>query len=258
MFVEALELPEAERGAFVARVCEGDAALQHEIESLLASEKAAADFIETPAARLLGQDAPASPQLEPGTRLGAYEVTAFLSAGGMGDVYRARHTVLGRQVAIKTVRAGATEPTAKRRLVREAQHASILNHPNICTIFEVGDAEGTPFIVMQLVEGQSLRERLSKSLPPLDDALRIGFQVADALEHAHRHGIIHRDLKSLNVVVDDAGTAIILDFGLAKRIPQVTTSSSRDSTITAMGSLAGTLSHMAPEVLARRPGGRTE
>jgi serine/threonine-protein kinase len=249
LFVEALELPESERGAYIARACGGDDSLRNEIESLLASEKAAADFIETPAARLIAQDAPASPQLEPGTRLGAYEVTAFLAAGGMGDVYRARHTVLGREVAIKTVRAGATEPTAKRRLVREAQHASILNHPNICTIFEVGDVEGSPFIVMQLVEGRSLRERLSEALPPLEDALRIGFQVADALEHAHLHGIIHRDLKSLNVVVDDAGTAIVLDFGLAKRIPQIETSVSRESTVTASGALAGTLSHMAPEVL---------
>jgi serine/threonine-protein kinase len=249
VFIEAVELPEGERGAYIAEACGADAELIHEIESLLANEKAAADFIETPAARLLAHDNLSSTKLEPGARLGAYQITAFLSAGGMGDVYRARHTVLGRQVAIKTVRAGATDPTAKRRLVREAQHASILNHPNICTIFEVGDADGVPFIVMQFVQGQSLRERLSKSLPPLDDALRIGCQVADALEHAHRHGIIHRDLKSLNVVVDDAGTAIILDFGLAKRIPQVTTSSSRDSTITAMGALAGTLSHMAPEVL---------
>jgi serine/threonine-protein kinase len=252
VFLEALELPEGERGPYVTRACGDDAALLHEIESLLASQKAATDFIETPAARLLAHDAPVSPHLEPGARLGAYEVTAFLSGGGMGDVYRARHTVLGRQVAIKTVRAGGTEPTAKRRLVREAQHASILHHPNICTIFEVGDAEGSPFIVMQLVEGRSLRERLREALPPLADALRIGFQVADALEHAHMHGIIHRDLKSLNVVVDAAGAAIVLDFGLAKRIPQVATSLSRDSTITAMGALAGTLSHMAPEVLLGR------
>jgi len=252
LFVEALELPEGERAAYITGACGGDATLRTEIESLLASEKAATDFIETPAARLLGQDEPLSPQLEPGARLGAYEVTAFLSAGGMGEVYRARHTVLGRQVAIKTVRAGVTELTAKRRLVREAQHASILNHPNICTIFEVGEAQGAPFIVMQLVEGRSLRERLSEGLPLLEDALRIGFQVADALEHAHRRGIIHRDLKSLNVVVDDTGTAIVLDFGLAKRIPQVATNSSCDSTVTATGVLAGTLSHMAPEVLLGR------
>ena len=249
VFVEALEVPENERSAFVARACEGDTTLAEEIESLLASEKAAASFLEAPAAGLLGQDAPASPRLEPGTRLGAYEVTAFLSAGGMGEVYRARHTVLGRDVAIKTVSARAAEPKANRRLVREAQHASVLNHPNICTIFEVGDAEGTPFIVMQLVEGRSLRERLHEGLPPLATALRIGSDVADALEHAHRHGIVHRDLKSSNVVLDGTGKAIVLDFGLARRIPQVSTDLSRDSTLTATGALAGTLSHMAPEVL---------
>ena len=249
IFVEALELPESERRKYVARACGGDDSLRSEIESLLASEKAAADFIETPAARIIGQDTPAPPQLEPGARLGAYEVTAFLAAGGMGDVYRARHTVLGREVAIKTVRAGATELAAQRRLVREAQNASILSHPNICTIFEVGDAEGAPFIVMQLAEGRTLHERLSGGLPPLEDALRIGSQVADALEHAHCHGIIHRDLKSLNVVVDETGKAIVLDFGLAKRILPIETNASRDSTVTAHGALAGTLSHMAPEVL---------
>ena len=252
-FVEALELPENERSAFVERACEGDATLRREIESLLASEKAAASFLEAPAAGLVGQGAPAAPRLEPGTRLGAYEVTAFLSAGGMGEVYRARHTVLGRQVAIKTVRAGAAEPKANRRLVREARHASILNHPNICTIFEVGDVEGTAFIVMQLVDGRSLRERLLEGLPPLEDALRIGCQVADALEHAHRHGIVHRDLKSSNVVVDDAGKAIVLDFGLARRIPELMTDASRDPTLTATGAVAGTLSHMAPEVLRGGP-----
>src|SRR5262245_47779698 len=198
VFLEALELAEAERSAFVAQVCGEDVELRDEVESLLASEKAAANFIETPAAGALGQVTVASPRLEAGAQLGVYEITAFLSAGGMGEVYRARHTVLGRLVAIKTVSSAATEPTAKRRLVREAQHASILNHPNICTIFEVGDADGMPFIVMQLVEGRSLRERLQDGIQPLEDALRIGSQVADALEHAHRHGIVHRDLKSLN------------------------------------------------------------
>jgi serine/threonine-protein kinase len=249
VFVEALELPECERGAFVARTCEDDATLRTEIESLLANEKAAASFLEAPAAGLLGPGAPVPPRLEPGTRLGAYEVIAFLSAGGMGEVYRARHTVLGRPVAIKTVSARAAEPTANRRLLREAQHASILNHPNICSIFEVGDVEGTPFIVMQLVEGRSLRERLHEGLPSLEEALRAGSEVADALEHAHRHGIVHRDLKSSNVVVDEAGKAVVLDFGLARRIPQGTTDPSRDPTLTATGALAGTLSHMAPEVL---------
>lgn len=193
VFGEALEVPESERSAFVARACEGDVTLRMEIESLLTNEKAAVGFLETPAVGLLAQGAPASPRLEPGTRLGAYEITAFLSAAGMGEVYRARHTVLGRQVAVKTVSARAAEPTASRRLVREAQHASILNHPNICSIFEVGDADGTPFIIMELVEGRSLHERLHDRLPQLEGALRIGSQVADALEHAHRHGIVHRE-----------------------------------------------------------------
>ena len=251
--IEALELPEAERNAFIARVCGADDDLHREVESLLASALASADLFETPAAELLGRDDPTekgTPLLAPGSRLGAYEITAFLSAGGMGEVYRARHTVLGRSVAIKIVSAQA-DPMAKRRLVREAQHASVLSHPNICTIFEVGGGEAgdVPFIVMELVEGRSLRDRLRDGVPPLDEALRLGVEVADALEHAHRRDIIHRDLKSSNVVVNDAGHAIVLDFGLAKRVSPASSDASRDSSLTATGVLAGTLSHMAPEVL---------
>jgi serine/threonine-protein kinase len=249
--IEALDLPDAERGAFIARACGDNEDLQREVESLLANARASANLFETPAAGLLGPDEPAGseePLLPPGTRLGAYEITAFLSAGGMGEVYRARHTVLGRPVAIKIVGTHA-DATAKRRLVREAQHASILSHPNICTIYEVGDAGDVPFIVMELVEGRSLRDWLHEGAPPLDEALRIGFQVADALEHAHRHDIIHRDLKSSNVVVNDAGEAIVLDFGLAKRLNHTGSDLSRDYSLTATGVLAGTLSHMAPEVL---------
>ncbi|HEV8509282.1 MAG TPA: protein kinase [Gemmatimonadales bacterium] len=249
VFLEALEHQERERTAFVKRTCGADAELRDEVLSLLASEKAAASFGETPAAGLLGLGAPADqplPRLEPGSRLGAYEVTAFLAAGGMGEVYRARHTVLHRPVAIKTVNALA-DPLARRRLLREARHAAILSHPNICTIHEVGDAEGAPFIVMALVEGQPLREMLRSAVPALDDALNYGVQVADALEHAHQHGIIHRDLKSSNIVLDASGRPIVLDFGLAKRLPQVGAPS--DSTVTGQGALAGTLSHMAPEVL---------
>jgi serine/threonine-protein kinase len=248
--IEALELSEGERDEFVARACGGDENLLKEVESLLANARASANLFETPAAGLLGGDErmwSATPSLAPGTRLGAYEITSFLSAGGMGEVYRARHTVLGRSVAIKIVGLRA-DPTAKRRLVREAQHASVLSHPNICTIFEVGDADDLPFIVMELVEGRSLRERLRDGAPAFAEALHIGVQVADALEHAHRHDIVHRDLKSSNVVVKDDGQAIVLDFGLAKRIPQ-NADATRDSTLTATGVLAGTVSHMAPEVL---------
>lgn len=249
--VEALDLPDSERGAFISRACAGDEELQREVESLLANARASANFFETPAAGLLGPDEPVgsgAPLLAPGARLGVYEITSFLSAGGMGEVYRARHIVLGRSVAIKIV-ASHRDPTAKRRLVREAQHASTLSHPNICTIYEVGDADDVPFIVMELVAGRSLRDRLRDGIPPLDEALRIGFQVADALEHAHGHDIIHRDLKSSNVVANDGGQAVVLDFGLAKRLDQNGSDVSRDSSLTATGVLAGTLSHMAPEVL---------
>ena len=259
VFLEALERPEHERSDFVIRACVDDAELRDEVTSLLASERAAASFCETPAAGILGLGVVADPgsvsRLEPGTRLGAYEVTAFLSAGGMGEVYRARHTVLNRPVAIKTVSPRLADPIAKRRLIREAQHASVLNHPNICTIYEVGDAGGMPFVVMELVEGRPLSDMLHATAPALDDALAYGTQIADALEHAHQHGIVHRDLKSSNIVVDTNGRPIVLDFGLARRLPQEAGDAPGDSTVTAQGALAGTLSHMAPEVLL---GGRAD
>jgi TolB-like protein/Tfp pilus assembly protein PilF/tRNA A-37 threonylcarbamoyl transferase component Bud32 len=166
----------------------------------------------------------------------------------MGEVYRARHTVLNRYVAIKTLSTHITDPLAKRRLLREAEHAATLDHPNICRIYEVGEAEGTPFIVMEFVDGKPLSATLRENRPLLDDALACGVQVADALEHAHKHGIIHRDLKSSNVAIDGVGRPIVLDFGLAKRMVDVD-GTPRDSTMTMTGIMAGTLSHMSPELL---------
>jgi TolB-like protein/Tfp pilus assembly protein PilF len=251
-FLEALDQPESERSSWLARACEGDAGLEAEVASLLASEHAAAGFCETPAAEAMGIETLSvlrpAPRLEPGARLGAYEITAFLSAGGMGEVYRARHTLLDRQVAIKIVNAQSTDPVAKRRLIREARHASILGHPNICTIHEVGEAGGTPFIVMGFVDGRPLSEILRGAVPSLDDTLDYGMQLADALEHAHQHGIVHRDLKSSNVVVDTTGRPVVLDFGLARHFAHGT-GQPVDSTETVEYGLAGTLSHMAPEVL---------
>lgn len=253
VFLDALEYPEAERDAFLARVCSDDAALKAEVASLLASAEAAASFCETPAAQLLG---PATgivtepaPRLPPGARLGSYEIVDFIAAGGMGAVYRARHTVLGRQVAIKTLGAQLSDASAKRHLIREARHASVLAHPNICTIHEVGEANGAPFIVMEYVAGRTLREIIRDGTPPLRDSLAYAIQIASALEHAHENGIIHRDLKSSNVVIDPEGRAKVLDFGLARRLPQSTPDESRESTITSLGALAGTLTHMPPEVL---------
>jgi eukaryotic-like serine/threonine-protein kinase len=253
VFLEALDQPESERSAFVERAVAGDRDLRSEVESLLASDSAAGSFCETPAAAVLDVGLPtpdrSAPHLVPGTRLGAYEIVAFIAAGGMGAVYRARHTVLGREVAIKTIGRSLADQGARRRLIREARHASVLSHPNICAIHDVGVADGVPFIVMSYVNGRPLNDMLRNGVPPLRDALGYGVQIADALAHAHAHGIIHRDLKSSNIVVDVAGQPIVLDFGLARRLPDGATARSQGSTVTAGDDLAGTLSHMAPEVL---------
>lgn len=253
VFLEALDEPPTGWAAFLGSACGEDAALRREVESLLASDAAAASFCETPAAALLGGSFPGGDgevaHLEPGTRVGAYEVTAFLAAGGMGDVYRARHTVLGREVAIKTVGAGFEDDHGRRRLLREAQHASRLKHPGICTIHEVGEGERGPFIVMEYVDGRSLRELVRAGAVTLAAAVDYGLQVAGALAHAHGRGIVHRDLKTSNVVVDGAGRAIVLDFGLARRLPGMDEGLTLEQTVEQLGALAGTLSHMAPEVL---------
>ena len=254
LFLEALEYPASERSAFLARACSGELDLAKEVESLLESDESAASLCETPAAVLLGPalSAESPTRLPPGTRLGSYEIVAFVAAGGMGAVYRARHTVLGREVAIKTVGHGLADDTARRRLVREARHASVLAHPNICAIHDVGEADGTPFIVMEYVNGRTLAEIVRDAVPAVQDALDYGIQIASALEHAHAHAIIHRDLKSSNAMIDGQGKAIVLDFGLARRLPG-SGGQTRDPTLTGPHTLAGTLSHMAPEVLRGEP-----
>src|SRR4051812_6441440 len=138
--------------------------------------------------------------LDAGARLGAYEIVGPVGSGGMGVVYRARDTRLGRIVAIKLA-ARTSEPAERRRLLREAQHASALNHPNICTIYEIDEADGQPFIVLEYVEGQPLQALIPKDGLALDAVVTFGLQIADALEHAHAHGVVHRDLKPANVVV---------------------------------------------------------
>src|SRR5690349_18172270 len=223
LFLEALEHSESERAAFVMSAAGDDAELRKEVETLLNSDAAAGSFCEVPAAGLLGtleSEAESPSRLAPGTRLGPYEITNFIAAGGMGAVYRARHVVLGRDVAIKTVSANTiVGARVKRRLIREARHASLLTHPNICAIYDVGDAEGLPFIVMEYVSGQSLGAVIRGGGPPLATALKYAADVAAALEHAHQRGIIHRDLKSANVVVNAEDSAIVLDFGLARHLP---------------------------------------
>jgi serine/threonine-protein kinase len=253
VFHEALDLVGQARETFLAHACADDAELRAEVESLLASDAAAGGFGELPAPALLADDEPSATRhrLEPGARIGSYTIECFLAAGGMGEVYRARHDVLSRHVAIKTVSPGQMSDAATRRLMREARHAARLTHPNICAVHEVGEDAGIPYIVMEYVEGRPLGEILREDGIPLDEAIAIAVQLADAVAHAHAHGVVHRDLKASNMMLDAARRPVVLDFGLAKRLP--TFEETRDSSTTGLGQVVGTLSHMAPEVLQGAP-----
>ena len=157
--------------------------------------------------------------LQAGTRLGPYEVLSLIGAGGMGEVYRARDTKLNRDVALKVLpELFARDPERLARFTREAQTLAALNHPNIAHIHGLEESGGVRALVMELVEGEDLAQRLVRGPIPLDEALPIARQIAEALEAAHEHGIIHRDLKPANIKVRDDGTVKVLDFGLAKAL----------------------------------------
>jgi Tol biopolymer transport system component/predicted Ser/Thr protein kinase len=188
-----------------------------------------------------------------GTRLGPYEITGAIGAGGMGEVYRARDTRLDRTVAIKVLPQHlADTPEARQRFEQEARAVSALNHPNICTLFDVGSQDGTEFLVMEYLEGETLAARLEKGPLPLDQALKCGIEVADALDKAHRAGIIHRDLKPGNIMLTKTG-AKLLDFGLAKAtLPlasggTLTAMATRTTPVTQQGMIVGTFQYMSPE-----------
>ncbi len=190
-----------------------------------------------------------------GQTLGHYRILEKIGAGGMGEVYRARDDFLQRDVAIKTLHLGLLDdPTAKEKLLREARSSSALNDPHICTIYEVGELDGKAFIAMELVEGRSLNSLIPAEGMPVKLVVRYGTQIAAALAHAHDHGIVHRDVKTSNVVVTPSGLVKVLDFGLALQpcgndLEDITRS--QDSAAP-LDSLTGTLPYMAPEVLRGR------
>jgi TolB-like protein/Tfp pilus assembly protein PilF len=192
-----------------------------------------------------------------GQQLGHYRILEKIGAGGMGEVYRAHDEQLDRDVALKVLPAHTlTDETARARLLREARAAAALNHPHICTIHEVGEAGGQAYIAMELVEGKPLSALVPGQGLPVETVLRFGSQIADALAHAHERRIVHRDLKSANVVITPEGRAKVLDFGLAKRISgeelaEATTQS--QASLTQAGALIGTVPYMAPEQLRGQP-----
>jgi Tol biopolymer transport system component len=199
-------------------------------------------------------DESALPELAPGERLGPYEIGAPLGAGGMGVVYRARDPRLDRSVAIKLVTGlDAAQPERRARFQREARSIAQLQHPNVCTLFDVGEHGGRDYLVMELLEGESLQQRLARGPLPLQQVFTVGAAIAEALAAAHRQGILHRDLKPGNVMLTKAGPKL-LDFGLAKLRAETFGSSSDMATrtagaLTAEGTLVGTLAYMAPEQL---------
>jgi Tol biopolymer transport system component len=194
--------------------------------------------------------------LEPGSRLGPYEIVDALGAGGMGEVYRARDTRLDREVAVKVLPGHLSDqPTARQRFDREARAVSDLNHPHICTLHDIGHEAGVDFLVMELLEGRTLADRIAEGQLPLDEALGYAVQIADALDAAHQKNVIHRDLKPGNVMLTKTG-AKLLDFGLAKSAAlagtggdNLTVSPTMTTPLTAEGTIVGTFQYMAPEQL---------
>jgi predicted ATPase/serine/threonine protein kinase len=186
--------------------------------------------------------------LPPGARFGSYEILQRLGAGGMGEVYRARDTRLNREVAIKTLLLdGGSQAEALSRFEQEARSASALNHPNIVTIYELGHENGTHYIAMELVDGETVRSLLASGPIPFRKSVAIAAQIADGLAKAHEIGLIHRDLKPENLMVSRDGTAKVLDFGLAKLLKPDRGSSDSSTTITEHGTVVGTVGYMSPE-----------
>jgi Tol biopolymer transport system component len=261
LYHAALTRGEGDRTAFLASACAGDEALRREVESLLAqhvSNVGVLDGLAMAAAAQMVSGIGAS--LLTGRRVGAYEVHERIGVGGMGEVYRARDTKLGRDVAIKILpRHFTSDPDRLARFEREARVLASLNHPHIGAIYGLEDADGVRALVLELVDGETLADRIARGPIPLNEALAIARQIADALEAAHEKGIIHRDLKPANIKITPDGVVKVLDFGLAKMAASdaVAADPTQSPTLTVggtkEGALLGTATYMSPEQAKGRP-----
>jgi hypothetical protein len=242
----ALNRDPGDRSAFIAAACAGDSALRRDVEALLAHAPAAERFLSASigevAANVLDDGGPSLV----GRQLGAYQIVSLLGSGGMGEVYRGRDSRLERDVAVKVLLARlAADPDRVRRFAGEARAASQLNHPNILSIYDVGTHDGSPYLVSELLEGDTLRERLARDRFPVQKAIDFAIQMAHALAAAHDKGIVHRDLKPENVFITRDGRVKILDFGLAKLSDPAATVLGH----TEPGTVMGTVGYMSPEQL---------
>ncbi len=252
LFLAALEHDDEERAVFLDEACGGDGSLRKEVESLIASHEQAGTFIERQAfeaaAPMLVED---QDRLAAGQQIGHYEIIRLLGEGGMGEVYVAQDRKLHRRIALKLLPACFTTDAERlRRFEQEAHAASALNHPNILTVYEIGEADSSRFIATEYVDGETLRQRVSRSDLALSESLDIAIQIASALVAAHRAGVVHRDIKPENLMVREDGIVKVLDFGIAKLIEQPVAepaASTRVRVKTDTGVVLGTSSYMSPE-----------
>jgi len=253
---------EGERAAFLAEACAGDDVLRREVESLLAQPASDRGFLDGPAVAVAAQlVSEASVSVLTGRRLGTYQVQARIGAGGMGEVYRAHDTKLGRDVAIKILPTVFTsDPDRLARFEREARVLASLNHPHIGAIYGLEDAAGIRALVLELVEGEKLADRIARGPIAVKDALTIAREITEALDAAHEKGIVHRDLKPANIKITPDGAVKVLDFGLAKLHPgeaedvkALTDSPTVTVDGTRAGVILGTAAYMSPEQARGQP-----